>query len=108
MKYKVALRTCAACPVRRQCLEFAMDNDVLFGIFGGTTAVERSQLRRFAGQPAKRIVRDVQPCGTMAAVKRHDRAGEKLCARCAEVKAVSQRRQRLARKARKTTREAAA
>ncbi|MDQ2811899.1 MAG: WhiB family transcriptional regulator [Actinomycetota bacterium] len=37
---------CAGCDVRRQCLEFAMANDQVYGIWGGTTPEDRQRDRR--------------------------------------------------------------
>jgi len=37
---------CAACLVRRQCLDFAMETVEAAGIWGGTTADERVNRRR--------------------------------------------------------------
>jgi WhiB family transcriptional regulator, redox-sensing transcriptional regulator len=37
---------CARCPVRAQCLEYALDNALDYGVFGGTTETERRELRR--------------------------------------------------------------
>lgn len=37
---------CAGCPVRAECLRYALDNGLDHGIFGGTTETERRQLRR--------------------------------------------------------------
>lgn len=40
------LAICAACPVRRQCLDFALNNPLgQYGIWGGTTAYERRRMR---------------------------------------------------------------
>jgi WhiB family redox-sensing transcriptional regulator len=103
-----AKQVCAACPVSVQCLALAMDTGTLHGIFGGMTPMERRALRRETGQPVQRIVRDLRPHGSMAAVKRHERAGERLCLACLEVKSDSQRRRRLARTTGKTEREAVA
>ncbi|MGH3277659.1 MAG: WhiB family transcriptional regulator [Trebonia sp.] len=41
-----ARRVCAVCRVRRQCLEFAMENLEAHGIWGGTTQEERARARR--------------------------------------------------------------
>jgi len=41
-----ALRVCAGCPVRQQCLDFAMQSGEAHGIWGGTTADERIRARR--------------------------------------------------------------
>jgi len=37
-----AKAVCAGCPVRRECLAFAVGTQQLYGIWGGTTADERS------------------------------------------------------------------
>ncbi len=36
---------CAACPVRQQCLEQALERGERYGIWGGLTDTERSRLR---------------------------------------------------------------
>jgi WhiB family transcriptional regulator, redox-sensing transcriptional regulator len=41
-----AKAVCAGCPVRAACLEYALDNGLDHGIFGGTTETERRALRR--------------------------------------------------------------
>lgn len=41
-----AKAVCARCPVRAACLEYALDNALDHGIFGGTTETERRTLRR--------------------------------------------------------------
>lgn len=43
----MAKTVCRTCPVRDQCLQFAIDNLVI-GIWGGTTTEERQQLRHRA------------------------------------------------------------
>jgi len=37
---------CGACPVRRPCLEFALEHDLAHGIWGGTTPQDRQARRR--------------------------------------------------------------
>lgn len=37
---------CAACPVRHECLEYALANDERFGIWGGLSESERRIVRR--------------------------------------------------------------
>ena len=39
-----AQRICAGCPVRDQCLEWALDARAPFGVWGGTTEQERRRL----------------------------------------------------------------
>ena len=41
-----AKAVCARCPVRAECLEYALDNGLDHGVFGGTTETERRALRR--------------------------------------------------------------
>jgi WhiB family redox-sensing transcriptional regulator len=43
-----AKAVCARCPVRAECLEYALDNALDHGIYGGTTESERRALRRRA------------------------------------------------------------
>jgi WhiB family redox-sensing transcriptional regulator len=42
---------CAGCPVREECLEYAIDNNEL-GIWAGTSASQRMKLRRRRDQAA--------------------------------------------------------
>ena len=41
-----ALSICATCPVRAQCLDYAIRNRETYGIWGGTTAEQRRRIRR--------------------------------------------------------------
>jgi WhiB family transcriptional regulator, redox-sensing transcriptional regulator len=41
-----ALRVCAGCAVRQECLDFAMATGEAYGIWGGTTPDERIRARR--------------------------------------------------------------
>jgi WhiB family transcriptional regulator, redox-sensing transcriptional regulator len=47
-----AKAVCARCPVREQCLRYALDNGLDHGIFGGTTEHERRALTRRAPSAA--------------------------------------------------------
>jgi WhiB family redox-sensing transcriptional regulator len=49
LEHKVAKRICRACPVRKQCLAYAMDEPVDHGVWGGLTERERRRYRRLAG-----------------------------------------------------------
>lgn len=44
-----AKRICASCDVRSECLEYALNNDERFGIWGGLSERERRKLKRRAG-----------------------------------------------------------
>lgn len=37
---------CAGCPVREQCLDYALDNNIDDGIWGGATENRRKRIRR--------------------------------------------------------------
>jgi WhiB family transcriptional regulator, redox-sensing transcriptional regulator len=37
---------CAGCQVRRECLEFALAHDQVYGVWGGTTPEDRQRARR--------------------------------------------------------------
>ncbi|TWX40291.1 WhiB family transcriptional regulator [Frigoribacterium sp. ACAM 257] len=43
-----AKKICASCDVRAQCLEYALQNDERFGIWGGLSERERRKLRKRA------------------------------------------------------------
>ncbi|HWL61105.1 MAG TPA: WhiB family transcriptional regulator [Microbacteriaceae bacterium] len=43
-----AKRICASCEVKAECLEYALQNDERFGIWGGLSERERRRLRRRA------------------------------------------------------------
>ncbi|MER7918238.1 MULTISPECIES: WhiB family transcriptional regulator [unclassified Streptomyces] len=43
-----AKMVCEGCPVRQQCLDWALDTGQGIGVWGGTTEVERRRLRRRA------------------------------------------------------------
>ena len=44
-----AKRVCQVCPVRAECLDYALANDERFGIWGGMSERERRRLKRAAG-----------------------------------------------------------
>lgn len=41
-----ALSICATCPVRAQCLDYAIRNREIYGIWGGATPEQRRRMRR--------------------------------------------------------------
>lgn len=44
-----AKKICSSCEVRARCLEYALENDERFGIWGGLSERERRKLRKRAG-----------------------------------------------------------
>lgn len=75
-RVKEALKICHTCPVRSQCLEFALDNEEEFGIWGGLTEGQRYELLR-RSKAAKPCVVDgcVRPRGRRA----DDRGWRSMC-----------------------------
>ena len=45
---KAALMVCADCPVRDACLNYAIQEHITIGIYGGTTAKQRKETRAAA------------------------------------------------------------
>jgi hypothetical protein len=43
-----AKRVCARCPVQQQCLQYALDNGIRYGVWGGKSERQRRALRRQA------------------------------------------------------------
>jgi len=53
---RVAKKFCEECPVRQQCLEYALKVNEQYGVWGGLTAKERQALRakgRGRGRPRR-------------------------------------------------------
>jgi len=86
-------KICAACPVRVNCLEFALENREQFGIFGGTT--ERQRRVILAG-------RERESGAVRCESRRHLLTGENVlpngkCAACREAGFRSAEGRRLAK-----------
>ena len=41
---RASRKVCADCPVRMDCLEFALVNGIEYGMYGGLTAMERARI----------------------------------------------------------------
>ena len=63
-----AKRICAGCPVVAECLQYALDNDELDGVWGGLSAAER-----WRGRERHPSGRAPAVCGTEAGYSRHRR-----------------------------------
>ena len=50
-----AKRICAACPVRDECLDYALANDERFGIWGGLSERERRRVKRMTTRAPRRM-----------------------------------------------------
>lgn len=64
----MARQICAHCPVRKECLDFAMRSGENHGVWGGTTPEERIRVRRARAQRQRRI--RLQPSWPVAAQTR--------------------------------------
>lgn len=74
-----AKRVCSTCPVRAECLDYALARDERFGIFGGLSANERRRLGR---------QRQVEAMSRAAAALLAE--DKKRCRACQKVQAVDQ------------------
>ncbi len=43
---RLVKKVCSGCEVRAQCLDYALDNDEQFGIWGGLTELERRGIKK--------------------------------------------------------------
>lgn len=51
--YRQAKKLCAICPVKNECLRYALAADEPFGVWGGLTPKERSRMRAAKNRLAK-------------------------------------------------------
>jgi WhiB family redox-sensing transcriptional regulator len=49
----LAQAICAECPLSVRCLEYAVNNNIEFGVWGGQTADERQQSRKYKRKAKK-------------------------------------------------------
>tara|TARA_Y100000361_G_scaffold152765_1_gene172992 strand:+ start:150 stop:443 length:294 start_codon:yes stop_codon:yes gene_type:complete len=54
LNINTAKAICSGCSIREQCLDYAMRNQELYGIWGGYTTSERSVLRKEWEEKAKK------------------------------------------------------
>ena len=72
-----AKQLCTGCPVRTECLAEALDNQIEWGVWGGTTEKKRGDL---LGNRRGRA--PFRGCGTPYAYRTHRENGEDPCAAC--------------------------
>ena len=46
VQFDAAQQVCNACPVRKRCLEYALNNEIEHGVWGGTSPTKRMRLLR--------------------------------------------------------------
>lgn len=64
-----AKKVCAECPVKAECLEYALTNHLTSGVYGGLSERERSKLKK-------------PPRPTTLCVNGHQRVPGRRCVRC--------------------------
>lgn len=93
---QAAQRICETCPVQQTCLQWALDHNENFGVWGGLTAEQREKL----GYRSKTIDREeslkgwgsaLYGHGTAAGAKRHWREGTPMCRSCRNAELVYKR-----------------
>lgn len=93
-----AVAVCRNCPVRQLCYEWALDNDLWFGIFAGLTPHQRAAAAGIKRRTRASGYRQLDPCGSIGAIQRHRRRGEPLDPACVEGDRSYRRELREARK----------
>lgn len=76
-----ARRICGSCPVRERCLEMAIDEKIVHGIFGGHTTRERRLIARGLPPDAHARRKPIEH-GTHRGYNQHVRRGEQACEAC--------------------------
>jgi len=93
------IATCQGCVVRQECADYAIDNCIIDGVWGGLSARERRRARVGAGARVRGVRGALEPCGTHAAYRRHLRHDETPCDACRQATSaytVANRQQRRA------------
>ena len=77
---------CATCPVVAQCLDMALDDSTLSGVWGNTSGRDRRTMRRRRRglRPGQRA--DAAQCGTVGGHSAHKRRGEAPCRPCTDAR----------------------
>ena len=44
-----AVATCKTCPLIKQCAKYAIDNNILYGVWGGLTETQRQKTKKLLG-----------------------------------------------------------
>jgi hypothetical protein len=77
-------RTCHACTVRAECLNYALQHHIPHGVWGGMSTRERQQLTHSDRRRAPKPVQHGTPGGAGA----HRRRGQRPCQRCVDAERV--------------------
>lgn len=91
--YSAAAQYCLRCPVWRECLQYALDENIGDGMWGGSTPEHRTEIKAGKVDAAKFEPGHCDKGGTEAGYERERRLGVPNCERCsAEVAALSAQR----------------
>lgn len=88
-RVEMAKYLCSTCPIKLACRDEGRRLGAE-GVWGGEDDVER----KAAGIESGRRFRQLAPCGTTAAARRHRRKGEDLCSPCAQAESVHTQNQK--------------
>lgn len=79
-----AKAVCSTCPVRLQCLQYALDNGETFGIWGGLSERQRRRVRKQRMEAGIIRVRPLKPIehGSYNGSRMHRKRGEEPCDDC--------------------------
>jgi WhiB family transcriptional regulator, redox-sensing transcriptional regulator len=53
---RIACQVCARCPVQALCLDYALDNHIDHGVWGGTSERQRRRINRHQKAPSAPLV----------------------------------------------------
>ncbi len=56
VSYRFAVKQCNTCPLMKECADYAINNDELYGIWGGLTAKDRQKMRVAREKLRKRAI----------------------------------------------------
>ena len=85
-----ARRICNGCPVRLQCLDYALELNIKHGIWGATSERKRRAMRRRKRGGQRKPAGS--NCGTVAGYSAHRRRKEDACPACRAAHAARQLR----------------
>lgn len=93
-----AKEVCSGCPVKAECLAYAVEHSIEHGVWGGCAGWER----RSMASPRTYRRQLIAGCGTDGGYTRHRRMGEATCGPCRDAHARAQRERGQAPRDRRT------
>jgi WhiB family transcriptional regulator, redox-sensing transcriptional regulator len=105
---RLALAICARCEVRAACLQYAVDEHITHGIWGGETANQRRERRKHSGAGPRRRPRPTVCSAGHALVEGNIRVRADRAVMCLKCEARRARESRARRRARQAAKEVTA